>query len=77
MTANQDAPGAAITPETLESFRSAFDADPLARVAQNAVTQALISYYIARLELFRDMGILVVTPEGIDHEATQRLLEAE
>ena len=44
--------------------------------AQNAVTRALIDYTIARLELYRDMGILVVAPDGIDDEATQKLLEA-
>lgn len=44
--------------------------------AQNAVIDALTDYEIARLQLLRDMGILVVGPEGIDDEKTAELLGA-
>lgn len=45
--------------------------------AQNAVTAALIDYTIARLELFRDLDVLVVAATGIDYDLTERLIKGE
>ncbi len=45
--------------------------------AQNAVTQALIDYTIARLQLLRDMGVLIVEQRGIDEKSTEALLMQE
>lgn len=45
--------------------------------AENAVTAALVDVYVSRLELLRDLGVLVVTPSGIDETATRRLLLEE
>jgi outer membrane protein TolC len=36
--------------------------------AQNGVTRALVDYTIARLELWRDIGILSITPKGLWEE---------
>ncbi|MEZ6197246.1 MAG: TolC family protein [Planctomycetota bacterium] len=45
--------------------------------AQNAVLNALIDYRISRLELERDLGILVVGDDGIDENLTRELLMQE
>lgn len=45
--------------------------------AENAVTAALVDVHISRLELLRDLGVLVVGPQGIDEAATSRLLEED
>ncbi len=45
--------------------------------AQNAVTNALIAFKIARIELLRDMGVLVVTSTGIDEDLTRAQLIEE
>ncbi len=42
--------------------------------AQNALTAALVDYTVSRLALFRDLGVLQVSPEGLDYEATDALL---
>lgn len=45
--------------------------------AENALLDAIVSYRITLLRLERDLGVLVVNPDGIDEEMTQRLLERE
>jgi outer membrane protein TolC len=42
--------------------------------AQNQLIAARIDYELARLGLFRDLGVLVVSPEGLHYEATDELL---
>ncbi len=42
--------------------------------AQNALTSALVDYTVSRLSLFRDLGVLQVSPEGLHYEATDALL---
>ncbi|MFT7617765.1 MAG: outer membrane protein TolC [Planctomycetota bacterium] len=46
-------------------------------LAENAVLSSLINFKIAKLELLRDMGILVVTSSGIDEELTNLQLKKE
>jgi len=44
--------------------------------AQNNVTSALVSHAIAKLNLFRDVGILQVRPDGMwEEKATARDLQ--
>ncbi|HET6204476.1 MAG TPA: TolC family protein [Planctomycetota bacterium] len=45
--------------------------------AQNALTSALVDYTVSRLSLFRDLGVLQVSPEGLNYEATDALLRED
>ncbi|HKB17122.1 MAG TPA: hypothetical protein VKF62_13735, partial [Planctomycetota bacterium] len=42
--------------------------------AQNSFTSALVDYTVSRLSLFRDLGVLQVSPEGLHYEAIDALL---
>ncbi len=55
--------GRAITRDLLEAQRSLLQ-------AQNSRTSALVSYTVANLEFYRDLGILEVRPDGLWNEVT-------
>ena len=44
---------------------------------QNTLVRNLVEYRIAYLELLRDTGALVVSPEGLDHDTSSNLLELD
>jgi outer membrane protein TolC len=53
------------------------DAQNALIAAQNDLIASVVDYQIDLLSLERDLGVLVVNPEGIDEEMTKRLLERE
>jgi outer membrane protein TolC len=58
------------------STRDLLEAQEALVNAENNLVNALVEFRVAYLNFYRDVGALVVSPEGLNHETSEALLEA-